>query len=63
MKAIVKCNNIGSKWKKLYEQVYETIVGDSENWTHEELLERCAEAMDALSEKEKQGVEDEYIEL
>lgn len=50
-------------WKKLYEQVYETIVGDSENWTHEELLERCAKAMDALLEKENQGVEDEYIEL
>ena len=63
MKAKRKCNNIESKWLNLYEEVSEVIVGNSKGWTHEEILERCAEAVDALLEKENQGVKDEYIKL
>jgi len=42
-----------------YEELCEMIRGSSPNWTHEETLDRCAKAMDALIDLEKNYVERE----
>ena len=54
MKAKLKCNNIESKWLNLYEEVSEVIVGNSKGWTHEEILERLGDQVDALIKKENE---------
>ena len=38
--------------KKKYEELCDLIKGDSPNWTHEEIVERLEDQVDALIEKE-----------
>ena len=40
--------------KELYEELCDFIKGDSPNWTHEEIVERLKDQVDALIEKENE---------
>jgi hypothetical protein len=37
-----------SKLETMYGELKEALVGDSENWTHEELIERALELVDEV---------------
>ena len=39
-------------YKKMYEELKDALVGDSDNWTHEELKEHALKCVDALLREE-----------
>jgi hypothetical protein len=39
-----------SDYEMMYTELKEALVGDSPNWTHEELIERALELVDEASE-------------
>ena len=41
-------------YKEKYEELCDLIKGDSPNWTHEEILERLGDQVDALIKKENE---------
>ena len=41
-------------YKEKYEELCDLIKGDSPNWTHEEVLERLEDQVDALIKKENE---------
>jgi len=44
-------NNM-QNYKQMYEQIKLILVGDSDTWTHEEVVERTRQAIDALKREE-----------
>lgn len=52
MEAWDAVNNARLTYKKQYEDLCDLIKGDSPNWTHEEIVERLEQQVNALIEKE-----------